>query len=171
MPAKRLSMRQIREVLRLKHACGMSVRQIADALGIGRTTVSDYLRRLAIIDLSWPLPVGLSDTELEDRLFPRHWSHNREQPDWSRVHAELKKPGVTLLLLWEEYRKDNPDGYAPSRFYELYRQWLGRVSPVMRQTHLAGEKLFVDYAGHTVEIIDGMTGEVRDAQIFVAAVL
>ena len=147
----------------------MSARRIAEALGIGRTTVGDYLRRLAICDLGWPLPSGLSDAELEDRLFPRQWSRHRRQPDWSRIHAELKKPGVTLLLLWEDYRRDNPDGYGPSRFYQLYRDWLGRVSPVMRQTHIAGEKLFVDYAGQTVEIIDMTTGEVRQAQIFVAA--
>ena len=168
MPGTRLLMRQVREVLRLKHACGMSARQIGEVLGIGRTTVGDYLRRVSFCGLSWPLPEGFGDDELERRLFPPPGPRDRAQPDWARLHAELKKPGVTMLLLWEEYRAEHPDGYALSRFYQLYRAWLDRVSPVMRQHHVAGEKMFVDYAGQTVEIVDMSTGEVRRAQIFVA---
>jgi transposase len=80
----------------------------------------------------------------------------------------LRKPGVTLLLLWEEYRAGQPDGYGYSRFCDLARGWRGRLSPTMRQTHPAGERLFVDYAGQTAEVIDGATGEIRRAQIFVA---
>jgi transposase len=163
-------MRQVRDVLRLKHACGMSERVIAEALGLGRTTVGDYLRRARVAGLDWPLPAGLSDVELERRLFPGEASRapHRPPPDWPLVHAELKRPGVTLRLLWEEYRSAHPDGYSLSRFCELYQAWRGRVAPVMRQSHRAGEKMFVDFAGQTVEVIEPANGEVRTAQIFVA---
>jgi transposase len=93
----------------------------------------------------------------------------RPQPDWVRIHAEMRRAGVTLLLLWEEYRAGQPDGYGYSRFCDLYAAWRGRLSPTMRQSHPLGERLFVDYAGQTVEIIDAISGEVRTAQIFVAA--
>ncbi len=170
MPAKRLPMRQVRDVLRLKHACGMSERVIAEAFGLGRTTVGDYLRRARVAGLDWPLPAGLSDVELERRLFPGEASRapHRPPPDWPLVHAELKRPGVTLRLLWEEYRSAHPDGYSLSRFCELYQAWRGRVAPVMRQSHRAGEKMFVDFAGQTVEVIEPANGEVRTTQIFVA---
>jgi transposase len=93
----------------------------------------------------------------------------RQQPDWVGIHAEMRRAGVTLLLLWEEYRAGQPDGYGYSRFCDLYAAWRGRLSPTMRQSHPLGERLFVDYAGQTVEVIDAITGEVRTAQIFVAA--
>jgi transposase len=92
----------------------------------------------------------------------------RVPPNWPALHRELKKPGVTLSLLWEEYRSTHPEGYSYSRVCDLYRAWKGRLNPTMRQAHVAGEKMFVDYAGATVEVIDGLTGEIRDAQIFVA---
>ena len=169
MPAKRVPMRQIRELLRLKHACGMSNRQIGDALGMGRTTVGDYLRRLAFVGIGWPVPDELDDAALEARLFEQPEAKgDRAEPDWAMVHRELKRPGVTQRLLWEEYRATEPNGYSLSRFCELYGAWRGRLSSVMRQHHVAGEKLFVDYAGQTVEIFDPATGEVRQAQIFVA---
>src|SRR5271170_6207678 len=96
-------------------------------------------------------------------------SRRKAEPDWTHVHRELRRPGVTLMLLWEEYRQSEPTGYAYSRWCELYRGWEGRLSPTMRQAHPAGERMFVDYAGQTVEVIDGATGEIRRAQIFVAA--
>jgi transposase len=163
-------MRQVRDVLRLKHACGMSERLIAEALGLGRTTVGEYLRRASVAGLDWPLPAGLSDVELERLLFPGEASRapHRPQPDWPLVHAELKRPGVTLRLLWEEYRGTHLDGYSLSRFCELYQAWRGHLAPVMRQTHCAGEKMFVDFAGQTVEVIEPTSGEVRAAQVFVA---
>jgi transposase len=92
----------------------------------------------------------------------------RPQPDWSTLHRELKRPGVTLQLLWEEHRAEHADGYGYSRFCELYRAWEGRLSPTMRQSHVAGERLFVDYAGTTMEVIDAASGEVLRAQLFVA---
>ena len=132
-------MRQVREVLRLKHACRMSARQIGEIQGIGRTTVGDYLRRLEVAGVSWPLPDGLGEDELERLLFPPPGPRNRVVPDWTQVHAELRRPGVTLRLLWEEYRGEHPDGYGLSRFSQLYQQWRGRLSPSMRQNHVAGE--------------------------------
>jgi transposase len=162
-------MRQIREALRLKYALGQSERLIGQALGIGRTTVGDYLRRAAFAGLSWPLPDDLDDAALEARLFAQPGGrHHRPQPDWSIAHRELKRPGVTLRLLWEEYRTGDPDGYSLSRYCQLYHAWRAQISPVMRQRHIAGEKMFVDYAGHTIEIFDPETGEIRQAQIFVA---
>jgi transposase len=165
-------MRQVREVLRLKHVCGHSGHQIAAMVGVSRFTVAEYLRRAGVLGITWPVPAELDDVALERKLFTPPFAAGeptRPQPNWPRVHAELRRPGVTLLLVWEEYRVGQPEGYGYSRFCDLYAAWRGHLSPTMRQTHVAGEKLFVDYAGQTVEVIDGVTGEVRRAQIFVAA--
>lgn len=169
MPTERLPMRKVREVLRLKHACGASDRLIAQSLGIGRTTVGEYLRRAAVVGMTWP--VELDDAELERLLFTPAGFYEgpaRPQPDWSRMHAELRRRGVTLMLLWEEYRAEHADGYGYSRFCDLYGEWRKGVTATMRQTHVAGEKLFVDFAGDTVPVIDGLTGEIRAAHVFVA---
>jgi transposase len=165
-------MRQVREVLRLKHVCGHSGHQIATMVGISRYTVAEYLRRAGVVGITWPVPADLDDAALERKLFTPAFGvaeGARPQPDWPRLHAELRRPGVTLLLVWEEFRAGQPEGYGYSRFCELYAEWRGRLSPTMRQTHPAGERLFVDYAGQTVEVLDGLTGEMRAAQIFVAA--
>lgn len=171
MPAKRLSMRKIKEVLRLKWERGLSNRQVAAACGISRPTVSEYLRRAAEAELGWPLPEDLSEAQLEQRLFPPPPdlpAQVRGIPDWQRIHDELRGKNVTLFLLWQEYREANPDGYQYSWFCEHYRAWQGKLDLVMRQDHRAGEKLFVDYAGHTVPVIDRTTGEIHEAQVFVA---
>ncbi len=171
MPAIRKSMRQIREVLRQKWGLGLSNRQTGRSCGISRPTVAEYLRRANAAGLSWPLPVEIDDAELERKLFPPAMaipSAQRTVPDWSVVNQEFRRKGVTLALLWDEYRAANPMGFQYSWFCEHYRRWLGKVDVVMRQTHRAGEKLFVDYAGQTVPVIDPKTGEVVDAQIFVA---
>jgi transposase len=171
MPRERLPMRKIRDVLRL-HADALSKRRIAVSLNIGRTAVGDYIDRATRAGLNWPLPDDLSSDEALDRLlFPPPSAvspDRRPPPDWPALHRELRKPGVTLSLLWEEHRAVYPEGYGYSRFCELYRAWKGRLTPTMRQTHVAGEKMFVDYAGATVDVIDGLTGEVREAQVFVA---
>ena len=167
---KRLPMRKIRDVLRLS-AEGLSTRQIAASLAIGRTTLRGYLDRAHAAEMGWPLPEDLSDTDLERLIYPRtarDVSNRATQPDWAHMHRELRRKGVTLSLLWEEYRSDHPEGYGYSRFCELYTRWEGKLSPVMRQRHPAGERLFVDYAGHTIDVIDPKTGEVRTAQLFVA---
>ena len=171
MPAKRLSMRKIKEVLRLKWGKGMSNRQIATSCGIGRPTVAEYLRRAQEAGVSWPLPADLDDTRLERMLFPpppNMPAQLRGIPDWLAIHKELRHKHVTLFLLWQEYRAAHPDGYQYSWFCEHYRAWQGKLDVVMRQDHRAGEKLFVDYAGQTVPVIDRTTGEIRGAQIFVA---
>lgn len=164
---KRLPMRKIRDVLRLS-AEGLSTRQIATSLAIGRTTLRGYLDRATELGLAWPLPADMSDTDLERCLFHRPYQNTpriEAQPDWPYIHRELRRKGVTLSLLWEEYRADHPDGYGYSRFCELYTRWEGKLSPVMRQRHPAGERLFVDYAGRTIDVIDPQTGEVRTAQM------
>jgi len=171
MPAKRLSMRKIKEVLRLKWAKELSNRQIARICGIGRPTVAEYLRRAEAAGLTWPLPAGLDEAALERRLFPPPpalSARARGVPDWAVVHRELKRKGVTLFLLWQEYREAHPEGYQYSWFCEHYRAWQGKLDVVMRQDHRAGEKLFVDYASQTVPVVDRATGEIREAQIFVA---
>ena len=163
MPGQRLPMRKVRDVLRLR-AGGMSKRQIAASLSIGATAAGDCIRRAHRAGLSWPLPEDLSDEVLERILYPPPQSSAKDQrsrPDWPTVHRELRRPGVTLQLLWEEYRGAHPDGYGYSRYCELYRAWEGRLSPTMRQLHVAGERMFVD--------VDGTTGEVRVCQLFVAA--
>src|SRR6516164_7467348 len=172
MPAERVSMRRVREILRLKHECGATDRAIARSLGIARSTVAVTLDRLAAAELGWPLPATLSDRVLEAMLYAGPGTQcglrRKAEPDWTHVHRELRRPGVTLMLLWEEYRQAAPDGYGYSRWCELYRGWEGRLSPTMRQSHPAGERMFVDYAGQTVELCDGRSGEIRAAQIFVA---
>jgi hypothetical protein len=115
MPAERLSMRKVREVLRLKYACGASVRTIARSVGVGRTTVAEYLRRTAVIGITWPVPVEIDDAALERRLFTPAGSYTaptRAMPDWNHVHTELRRRGVALLLLWEEFRAEHGDSGA-----------------------------------------------------------
>jgi transposase len=165
-------MRKIREVLRLKHACGLSERRIALAIGLSRSTIKAYLKRADSCGIAWPLAPEIEDSALERQLFPivevaRDVA--RPLPEWREVQRELKQRGVTLQLLWEEYRAHHHDGYGYSRFCDLYRAWLKTVSPTMRQTHAAGEKLFVDWAGDAVPVFDAITGQERRAHIFVAA--
>ena len=173
MPAERVAMRQVREVLRLKFGAGMSHKAIARSLGIAASTVRLTLGRVAEAGLSWPLPDELSDAAIEDRLYGRvgtkQGQRRHAEPDWAMIHRELRRKHVTLSILWEEYIAQYPAGYRYSRFCDLYRGWQGKLSLTMRQSHAGGEKLFVDYAGDTVPvIIDRLTGEVREAQIFVA---
>ena len=167
---ERLSMRKINEVIRLKWEMGFSNRAIARSCSIGRTTVAEYLHRAAAAGLSWPLP-ELNETELDRKLFPPLPLipvELRPLPNWPEIHQEIQRKGVTLFLLWEEYRQNNPEGFQYSWFCQHYNQWAGKLDLVMRQTHRAGEKLFVDYAGQTVPVFHSATGEVREAQIFLA---
>jgi transposase len=164
-------MRKVREVLRLKYACRASARVIAQSVGIGRSAVAEYIRRAAVIGITWPISAELDDAALERKLFaPTGYNPPRSKPlpDFGHVHAELRRRGVTLALLWEEYRGAHPDGYGYSRFCDLYGEWRRGVTATMRQTHAAGDKLFVDFAGDMVPIFDAITGEIRHAKIFVA---
>src|ERR1700716_3096010 len=172
MTAKReLTMRQLRYMLRLHHD-GVSAREIGRTLGVARSTIQDNLGRAQAAGIGWPLPAEGTDDILEERLFgrsgvkPRRRRHS--EPDWAALARELKRPGVNLMVLWEEYREADPDGYGYSRFCDLYREFERRLSPVMRQHHVAGDKVFVDYSGKKLGIVDPATGEVRDAEIFVS---
>ena len=162
-------MRQVREVLRLKHAIGRSLRDISRVVGVSPATAMEYVRRAEVAGVTWPVPMDLDDGALEGLLFSPKDAPRvvRPEPDWAEIHAEMKRKGVTLALLWQEYRVGRPDGYGYSRFCDLYRDWRGRTSPVMRQVHQAGDKLFVDYAGMTLDIYLP-DGEVRAAHLFVA---
>jgi len=165
-------MRQIREVLRLKWALGYTDRQTAQACGVSRPAIKSYLRRALAADLQWPLPEGLDDPALEQLLFPptasAGESRQRPLPDFAAMHQELRRKGVTLMLLWEEYKAGQPEGLQYSQYCEHYRRWVQRIKPSMRQVYRAGEKCFVDYAGQTVAVRYPYTGEQRQAQVFVA---
>jgi len=169
MGADRLPMRQIREILPLKHE-GLGHRAIARACGVGVGTVSEYLRRAQSAGVGWPVPPELGEAALEARLFPPA-EMGREQvpPDLVRIHQELKRAGVTLHLLWEEYREVHPAGYGYSQFCEIYRRWAGKLKPSMRQHHRAGEKTFIDFSGKRPHLVDGKTGEEIPVELFVAA--
>ncbi len=163
-------MRKIREILRFA-ALGLSARQIASSVGAARATVADCQRRARDAGLAWPLPDELDDGALERRLYPPSSSPgsvSRPPIDFVAVQREMRRRDMTLFLLWQEYKDRHPEGYQYSRYCDLYRAWLGKVDVVMRQEHRAGEKLFVDYAGQTVPIVDRLTGEIRQAQVFVA---
>jgi len=169
MPARReLTMRQ---TLRLARD-GVSSREIGRTLGIARSTVQDNLTRAAAAGLVWPLCPTITDAVLEQRLFARagvkQGIRRRAEPDWPSLAREMRRPGVNLTVLWEEYRDSHPGGYGYSRFCDLYREFERRLTPVMRQHHEAGDKLFVDYSGKKVPVVDPVTGVVREAEIFVA---
>src|SRR5665213_1596645 len=158
MPAQRLTMRRIRQMLRMHFGAEASDRTIARELSVARSTIRDYLDRAKAAGLSWPLPDELSDEVLEERLFARAGSkpglRRRAEPEWAALVREMKRPGVNLMVLWEEHRESHPDGYGYSRFCELYRGFEHRLAPTMRQHHVAGDKLFVDYSGKRIDIVD-----------------
>lgn len=172
MPNKRLTMRPILDIFRLKFESKLSHRKIALCLNISVGTVSTYARRASDLGLSWPLPKQMSEQQLEQLLFPDATTNcrfGRVEPDCALMHQELKRKGVTKQLLWEEYKQAHGNaGYQYSQYCSYYRQWKSKQKRSMRQVHKAGEKLFVDYSGATVAIINPDTGEVRDTQIFVA---
>jgi len=170
MAATRLLMRRLRELLRLRYEAGLSQRAIAQACAMGLGTVTTYLQRAAAAGLTWPLPDDLDDGALEARLFARPATpatRDRVVPAWPEVHQELKKPGVTLALLWTEYRGQHPTGYAYSQFCERYRRWARALKPSMRHVHRAGEKLFVDFSGKRPHLVDPTTGELVVVELFV----
>ena len=163
-------MRKIREILRLKYTAQLSNREIAKSCSTARSTVAGCLERASHAGLSWPLPDALDDTALENLLYPPVVVSEaiRALPDWSLLQKEMRKKNVTLALLWDEYKASQPDGYQYSQFCKLYREFTGRVDCCMRQCHVAGEKLFVDYCGQTVPLTDSKIGIVKQAQVFVA---
>ena len=173
MPTERVAMRRVREMLRLRRDAGLAIREVARRTDVAPSTLREMLRRFERSGLAWPLPLDLTDTALEARLYgevgTKQGHRRRPEPDWAQLNRELKRKHVTLQILWDEYIEANPDGYRYSRFCDLYRGWESRLPVTMRQTHLGGDKLFVDYAGDTVPVVvDQRLGKVRRAHLFVA---
>jgi len=176
MARKPISMRQIKEILRLKHEHQLSVREIARSCGLPPSTVDDYLLRAQAAGLSWPLAEGLDEQQIQQRLLhPTQTQPEaspppeppRPLPDWPEVHKELGRRSVTLRLLWQEYRQRFPNGYGYTQFCEYYHRWAGTLDPVMRHHHPPGEKMFVDWAGQTVPIHEP-DGVLSQASVFLA---
>lgn len=171
MPTPRVTMSKLRHTLQLLHGGVLSTRQIGAALGISKSTVSEIASYARVAGVDWAQAQSLSDEELQARLYRppvARQSHHLE-PDYAHIHCELRRPGVTLQLLWEEYQQQHGgQAYKYSAFCEKYKAWARRLKRSMRQSHEAGDKLFVDYAGQTVPIVDAHTGEITPAQVFVA---
>ena len=172
MTTKRITMNKLKEILRLKYEAQLSLRQIGDSLSLSIGVISKYLQRAEAAGLCWPLPEGVSESELERRLQPgriRSTSADLAEPDFVEMEHELKQKGMTRQLLWEEYAQSHPDNhYSYSRFTVLFKRWRQKQQLCMRQQHRVGEKLFVDYCGPTLPVVNPDTGEIRDAQVFVA---
>jgi transposase len=171
MAQTKLTMRQIQEILRLKHQNQLTIREIARSCGLPTSTVGDYLKRAEAAGIIWPLPEGQSEKELFQLLIAHPVAGTagcQALPDWPYIHKELGRKAVTLRLLWQEYRQAQPEGYGYSRFCELYQRWADTLDPVLRQVHLPGEKMFVDWAGQTVEIHNAQDGSVSAGHLFVA---
>jgi transposase len=163
-------MRKISDVLRLK-AAGMSNRDIAAATAVSKTTVNEYLNRALAAGIAWPLPEGMDEDTLGRALFPSPGDLPgvRPVPEWLVVRREMKaKRHVTLRLLWLEWRESHPDGWGYSQFCWHYQRWLGTQDVVMRLDWAAGEAMFVDFSGDTASYVDPATGEVKQAEVFVA---
>ena len=169
MAAERLSMRKTREILRQKWELGRSHREVAASVGVSLGGVSETLSKAKNAGLDWPQVEGLTDDQLEGRVYAaRSAIAIRPLPDCEYIHAERKKPGVTLELLHLEYLEKHPDGLRYTAFCERYREWLSRRGLTMRQEHRAGEKLFVDYSGKKPHVVDPGTGQVVAVELFVA---
>lgn len=166
---ERTSMRRIKECLRLHFESGLSQNALSRTLQISRSTVQDYLRRIASKGKSWPELKALTDEQLESMLFtPQSPGNVRPLPDWEYVHTELySKTYVTLQILWQEYMALHPDGYSYPRFIVYYRKWAQRFKVYQRQRHIGGEKLFVDYSGKKPRIRDSKTGEDKEVDLLV----
>lgn len=172
MSMPRITMKKLREVLRLKFDLKLSNREIANMLSISPSTVSLYVTMFKHKGISWDQANNFSDDDLNKLIFPvQHLSPKRQcaKPDFEYIHKELKRKGVTLQLLWEEYYEAHKESsYSRTQFCVLYQEWSRKLNISMRQRHKAGDKLFIDYAGHTIPIIDINTGESKSAQIFIA---
>lgn len=170
MAKKRLVMKKTKEILRLRFDLGLDNRQIARSLKISHSTVGKYLKKAQSVGITWPLDESLSDEAIEAMLFGKKPAAERSKPlpDVEYIRRELSKKGVTLMLLWQEYLKDNPDGYRYTQFCEYFRQYQKSLDVSLRMPHKAGEKMFVDYAGQTMFVVDKDTGEAKEVQIFVS---
>ena len=161
-------MRKIREILRLKFEAGLKERQIAAAVSCSRSTLQICLKRCRQAGIFWPLPSTLDEEALHARLYKRGLAASTKPlPDFAAIHRELTRPGVTKMLLWQEFKACEPGAVRYSVFCDRYRKWLGSQDLVLRHEHRPGEKMFVDYAGQTASVTDPATGELRTVQIFV----
>ena len=166
---RRISMRKLKEAARLLLEFKLGVRQIARTCDISTSTAHAYVDRLKELDVPYGEIAVMGDDELEELLFPQgERAPAKPLPDFEYLSKEMTRPGVTLMLLHEEYKKDNPGGYERSRFYELYSRWSKKVDPVMRFTHKAGEKMFIDFSGDKAHYQDPVTGEIIEAELFVS---
>jgi transposase len=164
-------MRKTKEVLRLKHELGLSNRQIATSLHLSHVSVANYLQRASQAGLTWPLPDSITEDQLRDLLFASQTpptAAQRSLPPMEELHRQLRRKGLTLQLLWEEYRREHPDGYAYTQFCEYYKRFRSQLDPALRQEYKAGERLFVDWAGLTLPLTDPQNGQTRPAHLFVA---
>jgi len=163
-------MRRTKEIQRLRHDLGLSVKAIGRSVGVSTSTVSKRFYRARSAGVTWPLPPELEDeAKLKALLYPRTPSAKRRpEPDMARIQTEMRKKGVTLQLLWQEYKGENPDGYQYTAFCIRYRKWEKGRDLALRQTYKAGERLLVDFAGVSVPITEADTGETWPGQIFVA---
>ena len=172
MAAERLPMRRLREILRLKFEAGLSQQAIAVSANVAQSTVSDYVGRARRAGLGWPLAAEIDDAAALERLLfpaaPAAGERECPEPDWAWVHRELRRKHVTRMLLWEEYRATAPEGLAYSQFCNRYRGWAKKLPVTMRQEHRAGERLFVDFSGDGIELVEERTGDVLVAKLFVA---
>jgi transposase len=172
MARKRLTLKKIKEVIRLKYEAGLSNRAIASACRISNSTVGEYLKRAEAAGLSWPLAADLGEKGLYEKLYPDHPIPEPEpkhpMPDWEVIQKEQRKKGVTLRLLWQEYREQYPDGYHYSQFCEYFQRWKKKkVDPSLHKEHKGGEEMEVDYAGLKILMTDPVTGEVIKLSVFV----
>lgn len=170
MAQRKLTMRKIKEIMRMKWVLGLSDRQVAASLKIAHSTVGEYVKRAEQAGLEWEQVRELEEAELKARLFPRkpRGSKKRPEPDWEEINKELKQKGVTRMLLWEEYLTEHPDGYGYSQFCEHYRRWgKAQKKPVMRIPKKVGEEAQVDYSGKTMPVVDPQTGEIKKVQVYV----
>lgn len=172
MATPRITMRKIREVLRLSLDAGLSIRKINASTKISVGAIQKLLKKAKELNVTWPLPDGMDDGQLAQLFYPKadtQPSSRFEVPDWSAARKELSRKNVTKMLLWEEYCAQFPNRcYSYSQYCDRFLHWLKKQKRSMRQIHIAGEKLFVDYAGHTMPVVDQHSGEIRFAQIFVA---
>ena len=169
MAHRKLSMRKTREILRLYHELKLGKKQIAKICAVSPSTVVEYVRKSETVGLRWPLSEALDDTAIESLLFPAEPKTScRPLPVMAELRKELQVKGVTLMLLWQEYKERSPEGYQYSQFCDIYRRWTKTLDLSLRQEYLAGEKLFIDFAGKTIPITNRYTGQITEAEIFVA---
>jgi transposase len=165
-------MRKLKELARLRYEAGRTLDEIAASAGVARSTVQTALARMIRVGVSWPWPADLAEEALGAQLYPNKSGPRPTVavvlPDFAGMRQQLSRKGVTRRLLWREYRDRHTEGLEYSQFCEVYRRWRKTQDAVMRFSHEPGDKLFVDYAGMTLPLIDRHTGEIRPVQIFVA---